>query len=268
MAFRKSRFRGKSFARRRPSRYELAQISLCRVAMPLGLSACTVPDQFFHHIVSFREWMAPPSLVAGAGVTTINNLVSHTGKSITVRGIQFDYQYSCVMPIGTSESAAVGVTGIRSALVVLKVAGQGSGGQGDPTLPFQPPSNILHYTQTARANTQEGVFSGSLTETFPRVRCLWRGLDMMGQEIVVPTPADLGTLFRISQASTPFRQTQSRHVRVRTSARLDWDEGLFLVTEVVNPFQFDNPTIAVDLLGSLVVKTNWTGPQQYQTSAG
>jgi len=267
MAFRRKQFRGRRFGKRRPNRYELAQISICRSGMQLGLSACSIPDQFFNHIASYREWMVPVSLVSGAGVSVINNAAAHMGKSITVRGIQFDYQYSHVAEIGSSETAAVGITGIRSALVVMRVAAQGSGGQGDPTTPFSPPANILHYTQTSRANTQSNVFSGSLTEGFPRLRILWRGLDMMGQEIIAPNPTDLGTLFRASQASTPFRQTQSRHVRVRTAARLDWDEGLFLVTEVVNPFQQDNPTIALDLFGSCVIKTNFTGPTQYETQA-
>jgi len=152
-------------------------------------------------------------------------------------------------------------------LCVLRVGSQGSSGQQEATIPdSNTPSNILHYTQTARFNTQSNITAGAISETFTKVRTLWRGLDMMGQAIIAPNPVDLGTLYRIQQASTPFMQTQSRHVRVRTSCRLNEHEGLFLVTEVVNPFQADNPTIALDLFGSCVIKTNFYGPAKYETT--
>lgn len=264
MAFRK--FRRGTFHRRRsmPRRanpYELAQISICRSGLELGLTDCLTPDQFFHHIASYAEWMSSRVFNASQPGEILNASPAHAGKSITVRGIQFDYQYSLTpQPVGEEETAT-GVLSIRTALVVLKIANQGSSGQLDPRLPANPPANLLFTNQTTRANAQSTIGSAALSSD-NRFRMLWRGMEMMGTVL-----SDQMTVFEAGEIQVPNSLTQSRHVRVRTGCRLDRDEALFLVTEVVNPFLSSPPTIALDLFGSLVVKTNFRGPSRYDTTS-
>lgn len=249
------------FRRRRGRNpYEIAQISICRQPVLLGLSDCSQPDQVFNHIASYNEWMADIVVDNTNPGSFLQSTAAHSGKSITVRGIQFDYQYSLTPQHAGEENDAVGVLSIRTALCVLRAANQGSGGSADAVQPFAPPTNILFRNETTRRNVQNTA--GALTFTGNRIRTLWRGMEMMGTVL-----SSDSTVIEAGAIQVPRYTTQSRHVRVRTSCRLARDEALFLVTEVVNPFLEDNPTIALDLFGSVVVKTNQLGPVRYdQTS--
>lgn len=258
MAFRAFKKAGRRFGhgRRRQRRWEIAQISIPRSGLALGLSSTDVPDQFFHCIVNYRDWMTSAVRVSTGGVPdTVNVEEPHSGKSITVSGIQFDYQYSYVPEIGGEGNAAVGVTAFRSALCVLQLGITND--DNSVPVPALPPANILWHTETLRFNNVVGP-SILPIEDIARIRTLWRGMDMMGQQIVDPgTPGD------IIGFTTPRLQTQSRHVRVRSKCRLGPHEGLFFVSEIVNPFLEDNPTVGLDLLGSVCVKTNFGGPARY-----
>lgn len=239
---------------RRASPYELAQISICRSGLAMGLSDCGSPDQFFHCLVNSRDWQRP--LVTGSGLPADVNVVpAHSSKDIVVRGIQFDYQYSYTPQSAEdaeNDTGLVGVTSIRSALVKMRVAPGGSAGEFENPLPVDPLSNILFHGDTLlRQNTTVGpVFTNF--EGAKKYRIMWRGMEMMGNVIA---PFGFAPSFRDTvEGQIPHTQTASRHVRVRTSVRLAHDEGLFFVTETVNPFLSDNPVIALDLFGSLVVK--------------
>lgn len=244
--------------RRNP--YELAQISLCRQPILTGLTDCQTPDQVFSHIVSYNEWMSNFVFNNTSPGDFLQSTSPHSGKSITVKGIQFDYQYSLTPQHVGEGNEAAGVLSIRTALCVLRAAPQGSGGSADAVQPFAPPGNLLFRNETTRRNVQSTA--GALITTANRIRMLWRGMEMMGTVL-----SSDSTVIEAGAIQVPRYTTQSRHVRVRTSCRLARDEALFLVTEVINPFLEDNPTLALDLFGSLVVKTNFTGPVKYDTTS-
>lgn len=261
MAFRRFRSHGRGFGRgfrrHRANRYEIAQVSFARVGLETGLSSISVPDQFFQPIATFRDWMAGEVRVLNPGALIARTEPAHSGKTITVRGLQFDYQYSAANGPGSEGNNAIGVCSIRTAVVVLDVAAPAAGDDESGPIPKSPPPNILFNTQTLRYNNQFG-FNPEQMEPVTRVRTLWRGMDMLSQGINTD-PLIMGDWV------VPKFQTQSRHVRVRTSATLGPHQGLFLVTEIVNPFLEDNPVIGLDLLGSCVIKTNFAGRMRYDT---
>jgi len=267
MAGARFRIRRRSFGkfRRRKSSYELAQLSICRAGMDLGLSSCEVPDQFYHCLVNTRDWVRP--MVLGSGLPNDVNVVpAHSGRDIVVRGIQFDYYYSFVPSdsVSAEEAGAVGITSIRTALVKMKLAPGGSAGEFSRPQPTGFPPNLLFHQETMLRQPEQNAGSATNFEEAQRYRMLWRGMDMM-QNVVLP-PASLPPTASAATATanvaahcTPRYHLGSRHVKVMTSVRLAHDEGLFVFTEVVNPFLTDNPTIALDLFGSLVVRQTFRG---------
>jgi len=249
------RFSGRG---RRPTPYEIAQLSICRVGLATGLSSCGVPDQFFQCLVNGRDWKTP--LILGTGLPVdVNIIPDHEGKGITVRGVQFDYQYSCVPDAEETEGqSAAGITSIRSALVVMRLAAPGSAGQNEPPLPDTPLFNILFHNDTMKWQGQSTNFTNfELSKSY---RILWRGMEMMGN-IVMGSNSNAQTA---AGFQTPMWQTQSRHVRLRTGCRLGNDEGLFFVTEIVNPFLEVNPTFGLDLFGTAAIKSSFRG-NRYDT---
>lgn len=268
MAFRRNRAgagRSKSRTRgvRRRNPYELVQISICRAGLATGLSDCSVPDQFFHCLVNTRDWVRP--MISGTGLPVdVNLLAAHQARDIVVRGIQFDYQYSYVPGLVSVEDIAVGISSIRSGIVKMRMQVPGSGGEFDQPLPQSPDSNLFFHQDTMLVQPEAAGPRLRNFESARKYRILWRGMDMMENSLIPFGGGSAVDFDRTVESTTPGRVTLSRHVRLRTGARLAADEGLFFVTEIVNPFLTDNPTIALDLFGSLVVKSTVAG-NRYDT---
>lgn len=232
--------------------------------MATGLAECNLPDQFFHCLVNTRDWVRPSVAFTGSPAD-LTVTEAHQNRDIVVRGIQFDYQYS-FLPFISGDIEQVthvpAITSIRSGLVKMRMAPGGSAGIAARPFPQQFSSNLFFHQDTMLRQPEA---SGSVFTNFEqdkKYRVMWRGMEMIATPLIANNDASAGAnnIFM----GTPLSHTASRHVRTRTSVRLAADEGLFFVTEIVNPFLTDNPVIVLDLFGSLVVKTTRAG-NRYQS---
>jgi len=223
--------------RRSGGKFEMQQLSICRFGMQTGLSSCTIPDQFMTPLMTARmEWQ---SAEQGAQIpnVTVPPLVA---GAILVKGIRFDYHYSYVPDIVSDENAASGVTSIRSAVVLLPIVGANV----PDTSSFD--IGLLFRSETTPA--AQLVLPEAMEDRF---RVLWRGQDMLNTILLKASQANNTTE---ASFSTPFGLMDSRHVEIKVACRVDQDHGIFFMSEIVNPFIADNPTIALDLFGVLAMK--------------
>jgi len=233
----------------------MANLSVCRVGLELGLSSCAVPDQFFQALAVGREWQNPAIRITDPDATAVNIVGAHDSKGIIVRGIQFDYQYSYIPDPVSAEDQAVGVTSIRSALVIMRANFQGSLGQVEKINPDTPLSNILFHGDTLRWDSEvTPLFGSSDFEEAKRYRIVWRGMDMMPNYQFAATGSTNDNLIQAAANMVPRNHNDSRHVRCRSTVKLASNEGLFFVTEVVNPFLTSNPILGLDLFGSCAIR--------------
>lgn len=247
------RFSGR-FARKRRTPFELCQISLARRGLQTGLCSVGVPDQFFNLIVSGRSYTQPYFVNAATAQDPIMFL-PRAEKGIVVRGVQFDYYYSVIAAEAEGEGdEAIGITSIRSGLVVLELAPVGSGGDLIEAAPLNPSSNFFFHNETQHRDKDWGG-GFNATEQLQKYRIIWRGMEMQPQ-VILPQGSNFS---QQSSDKVPWGHNASRHVRLRTGCMLAPNEGLFWVTETVNPFLTDNPTIGLDLFGTCVVKRAFRG---------
>lgn len=277
MAFRaRSKFRGKRFAKRgsKRSSYELAQFSICNRELLLGLSDCRSLDQQFFPIVVAREWVSPNVQVAATGLTQLQAFESHSGKSVTVKGIQFEYALTHRPETFSPEDPTIErftTVYARCGLVKMRIAQAPLLQEFTETIPMDPPQNILHYAGTMRRNTADGVLNAGISEEErTHLRTMWRSLQVIDcvahleTEVIAPgvTPI-VDTLPLIANYDT----MKWRHARVRTSVRLGMDEALFFVVESFNSGLTFSPTLQFNMLGTCAIKTNWRGPVVYDTQS-
>lgn len=232
MAFRRRRRSFRATARR-PSPYEMQQLSICRLGMQTVVTpSCTEPSQFLTGLVSPRREYAGNTASPGT------EIIPAFAKGVTVGGVRFRYSYSINYFLANGLEDVTDIIGIRSALVVLPLA------DSSAELPGVFPTNVLHLSGTI-PETNQTVGLG-----YTRPRILWRGYD----ELPFISPSLFTTDFQNSVRSS---QSQPDLQVVKSKVSLGHNEALYFLTEFQHGMQldsFNNFTLELDLFGVAAVK--------------